>query len=261
MTQDFHSTTGASAWRPAGWLNDARIAIGFFTRLPVPEADGPLAGAARAFPVAGLVIGAVGALCYLIAVQIGLSSLLAALLTLAAVILVTGALHEDGLADYCDMLGARGGPEAKLAAMRDSRIGCYGVLALGFSTAIKAASIIDLGAPDVVAAALVSAHLSSRGVLPLVMRSLPLARTEGVASDAGKPTSAGARLSLGLSLVLMALVAGPGAAVVGLIAALVAAFLVAEAARRQIGGYTGDVLGAAQQLAELAVLINLVAIS
>jgi len=211
--------------------------------------------------MAGLVVGALGALVYVIAMESGLSGLLAALLGLATMVLVTGGLHEDGLADFCDMLGTRGDIEARLAVMRDSRIGCYGVLGLGFSVAIKAAAIVDLGTPDLVAAALVSAHIASRGVLPLVMRSFSLARTDGLGVSAGRPTSNGARLSLGLALLLMALAIGPGAAIVAMIAALVAAFLVAEAGGRLIGGYTGDVLGAAQQLAELAVLINLVAMS
>ncbi len=253
--------SGSNPWSPAGWLADARLAIGFFTLLPVPTVSGRLADSARAFPLAGLIIGALGALCYLVAIEIGLSGLLAAILALAAIVLMTGALHEDGLADFGDMLGTRGGPKARLAAMRNSRIGGFGVLALGFVTAIKVAAIIDLGEPGIVAAALVSAHICSRGVLPLIMRSLPLARADGLAHQAGRPSAGGARLSLGLSLVLAALVAGPGAAVVAIIAALIAAFLVAEIARRRIGGYTGDVLGAAQQLAELAILVNLVALS
>lgn len=246
---------------PKGWIDDWRLALGFFTRLPIGGGPGSLAGAARAFPLAGAIIGSFGGFVYLLAIQVGLSTLLAALLTLAALVLITGALHEDGLADFCDMLGARGDAAAKLAVMRDSRIGSYGVLALGFSTAIKTAAMVDLGTPDAVAAALVCAHLCSRGALPLAMRSLPLARADGLAHAVGQPSAMGARLSLALSLVIAALVVGPGPGIVAVLAALVAVFVVCESARRQIGGVTGDVLGGGQQVAEFAVLVNLAALA
>jgi adenosylcobinamide-GDP ribazoletransferase len=249
------------AWNPLAWVEDSRLALSFFTRLPVWAAPRPLASAARAFPIAGAVIGALGAMVYLVAIQLGLSTLLGALIAIAALACITGALHEDGLADFCDMLGARGDREAKLAVMRDSRIGTYGVLALGFFTAIKTAAIADLGTPDLVASALVCAHLTSRGSLPLAMRSLPLARSDGLAFAAGQPSAWGARLSLGIGLLLAALVVGPGAGLVAAIAALAGVFLVGEVARRQVGGLTGDALGCGQQLGELAVLVNLAALT
>lgn len=251
-----------------GWLDDIRLAVSFFTRLPVkPPATGgnlsqmSLAGAARAYPIAGLVLGLIGSGIYLLAMELGLSGLLAALLAVAATVVAGGALHEDGLADFADMLGVRGDRARKLAIMRDSRIGSYGTLALGFSVAIKVGALVGLGAPALVAGALIASHVIGRAVLPVIMRSLPLARTDGLAAGAGKPSSAGMYQSLGLGLLIAAIACGPGPALVSLVVGAVAAYLVSEIARRQIGGYTGDVLGAAQEIAQLAILINIVSLA
>jgi adenosylcobinamide-GDP ribazoletransferase len=256
------------------WRRDVFLALAFFTRLPVgdpglaPAIPGQetspqlrLAQAARAFPLAGLVVGLAGGLVYWIAIRIGLSALLAALLAVAATGALTGALHEDGWADFADGLGARGDRARKLAAMKDSHIGSFGVLALIFATAIKVAAIASLGAPDRVAPALVTAHVLSRGVLPLVMRSLPLATGTGLAVMAGKPSAAGVYWSLGLAAVIVFFAEFLPAAIVVLIAALIAAVLVGKIAERQFGGYTGDVLGAIEQVAEVAVLVNLVSLA
>jgi adenosylcobinamide-GDP ribazoletransferase len=269
MNDQSNSTRGATetrpGWHPGQWWREIRIAIGFFTRLPFSAPPGPTSGriaeAARAFPIAGAVVGLIGSGIYLLGIEVGLSALLAALLALAATVVVGGALHEDGLADFADMLGVRGERERKLAVMRDSRIGSYGVLALGFSTAIKVAALVGLGEPGAVAGALVTAHVCGRAVLPMLMRSLPLARTGGLAVDAGKPSAPATYQSLGIGLLISAFACGPGCALVCIVVAIVAAFLVSEVARRQIGGYTGDVLGAAQEIAQLAVLINIVSLA
>lgn len=250
------------AWGPGALARDIRLVLSFFTRLPVKApADGNLAQAARAFPVAGLAVGLVGSLIYVLAMELHLSGLLAALLAVAATVIVGGALHEDGLADFADMLGVRGDRARKLEVMRDSRIGSYGVLALGFATAIKVGAIVGLGEPRQVAGALIAAHVTGRAVLPVIMRALPMARAEGLAHSAGKPTGAGMYQALGLGLLLSAFACGPGPALVSLVVGVVAAYLVSEIARRQIGGYTGDVLGAAQEIAQLAIFINIVALA
>jgi len=253
-------------WHPGQWWREFRLALGFFTRLPLKappglSEGGPIAEAARAFPVAGAVVGLIGSLIYLLAVELGLSGLLAALLAVAATVIVGGALHEDGLADFADMLGVRGDRERKLAVMRDSRIGSYGVLALGFSTAIKVSALVGLGDPWLVAGALITAHACGRATLPIIMRSLPLARANGLAVDAGKPSAAATYQGIGVALLISAFACGPGAALVSVVVAIVAAFLISEVARRQIGGYTGDVLGAAQEAAQLAIFVNLVSLA
>jgi adenosylcobinamide-GDP ribazoletransferase len=253
--------TTRSSWHPGQWWREVRLALGFFTRLPFRCPPGQVAEAARAFPVAGAIVGLIGSGIYLLAMEVGLSGLLAALLAVAATVVVGGALHEDGLADFADMLGVRGERERKLAVMRDSRIGSYGVLALGFTTAIKVGAIVDLGDPRTVAGALIAAHVLGRAVLPIIMRSLPLARQDGLAVEAGKPSAIATYQGLGVALLISAFACGPGAALVSLVVAIVAAFLVSEVARRQIGGYTGDVLGAAEEVAQLAILINIVSLT
>jgi adenosylcobinamide-GDP ribazoletransferase len=259
------------------WRRDLFLALSFFSRLPVgflspsgaeaPSGTDPatqqarLAEAARAFPLVGLVVGLAGGLAYWIAVHIGLSGLLAALLAVAATGALTGALHEDGLADFADGLGCRGDRIRKLAAMKDSHIGSFGVLALVFATGIKTVALAQLYTPDRVATALVAAHVLARAVLPLAMRSLPLATTQGLAVMAGRPSAQGVYSALGIGFVLAFFAVFLPAAIVAVIVAVVAAALVGAIARRQFGGYTGDVLGAIEQVAEIAVLINLVSLA
>lgn len=243
------------------WWRGLLAALGFFTRLPVRAPAMPLSEATRTFPLVGAIVGLIGLLAYALALRLGLSVLLAAVLAIAATAAVTGALHEDGLADLADMLGVRGGRERKLAVMRDSTIGSYGVLTLVIATLFKIGAIADLAVLPQVASAMISAHVLSRAVLPVVMRSLPLARPNGLAVHAGKPPADGMYWALGLGIVIVLLVGGPGAAIVATVSALVTAFLVAKLAQRHIGGYTGDVLGAIEQVVEVAVLINFVTFS
>jgi adenosylcobinamide-GDP ribazoletransferase len=257
------------------WWRDLFLALTFFTQLPVGSlapAPEPAAGsesatpqarlaeAARAFPLAGLVVGLAGGLAYWIAVKIGLSGLLAAFLAVAATAALTGALHEDGWADFADGLGCRGDRIRKLSAMKDSHIGAFGVLALIFATGVKTVALAQLYMPDRVVTALVAAHVLSRAVLPLAMRSLPLATAQGLAVMAGRPSAQGAYVALGIGFVIAFFAVFLPAAIVALIVAIVAAGLVGAIAKRQFGGYTGDVLGAIQQVAEIAVLINLVSL-
>ena len=227
-------------------------------RKAAPQAR--LAEASRAFPLVGLVVGLAGGLVYWIAVKIGLSGLLAAFLAVAATAALTGALHEDGWADFADGLGCRGDRIRKLAAMKDSHIGSFGVLALIFATGVKTVALAQLYMPDRVATALVAAHVLSRAVLPLAMRSLPLATSQGLAVMAGRPSAQGVYVALGIGFVIAFCAVFLPAAIVALIVAIVAAALVGAIAKRQFGGYTGDVLGAIQQVAEIAVLINLVSL-
>jgi adenosylcobinamide-GDP ribazoletransferase len=258
------------------WWQDLFLVLSFFTRLPVgtlaPKAPEPAPGtesaplqlrlgeAARAFPLAGLVVGLAGGLVYWIAIKIGLSGLLAAFLAVAATAALTGALHEDGWADFADGLGCRGDRIRKLAAMKDSHIGSFGVLALIFATGVKTVALAQLYTPDRVATALVAAHVLSRAVLPLAMRSLPLATSQGLAVLAGRPSAQGVYVALCLGFVIAFFAVFLPAAIVAIIVAVVAAALVGAIAKKQFGGYTGDVLGAIEQVAEIAVLINLVSL-
>lgn len=245
-------------FRLHGLWRDFMTGFGFFTRLPTPATDQPLAEVALVFPVIGAVIGLAATVFYMLGLWIGLSGLMSAILAVAATALLTGALHDDGLADYADMLGVRGDRMRKLAVMRNSTIGSYGTLALIFVNLMKVAALADLAVPGQVAGALIAAHALSRGVLPVIMRSYPLARSNGLAVHAGKPSSRSTLSALAVAALLAGLVGGPSVAIVATGAALVVAFLVAHVAHRQLGGYTGDVLGAAEQLIEVTVILNFV---
>jgi adenosylcobinamide-GDP ribazoletransferase len=258
---------GFGGWRH--WLEDLLTACAFLTRLPVagfaqPERDAEtdsLARAMRAFPLVGLVIGAIGWAVCSVALWLGLPAMAVALLTLLATVLATGALHEDGLADTADGFGGGSDPAAKLAIMRDSRSGAYGVLALIFSVFLRAAALASLAETASYGtvgcgAALIAAHAVSRAAMPLLMRFSEPARSDGLGAAAGRPDDAAAIWCLAIAIIvaLLALGLGRGLAALLVTAALVA--LLGALARRQIGGYTGDVLGAAQQIGEMAMLLT-----
>jgi adenosylcobinamide-GDP ribazoletransferase len=247
-------------WRPEGWLDDLRLTFAFLTRLPVsvPVPAPRLAEAARVFPLAGALVGLAGGLVYAAGLSLGLPALAAALFALAATALSTGALHEDGLADTADGLGGGRDRAERLAIMSDSRIGSFGVLALLFSVLARASLLAALPAWSGLAA-LVAAHALGRAVLPLVMARGHPAKTSGLGASAGTPPDATALTALAIGAVLAYLALGPIVGALTLAAALAAAYALARLARRLIGGYTGDILGAIEQLGEIAVLAAAVA--
>ncbi len=234
---------------------DLRIAITFLTRMPVGSAEGGLAAASWAFPVAGLLVGLGGGIVFGISLWIGTPDTVAALLALAATAIITGALHEDGLADTADGFGGGTTPERKLEIMRDSRSGAFGVLALVFSVALRAAALVAITMPDIAVAALIAAAALSRGLLPAVMNTQPLASQRGLAAAAGRPTNGTAWTAAGIGAIAALFLLGPGAGIMAIILACLAVAGLAWLAHRQIGGYNGDTLGAAQQVAETAILI------
>jgi adenosylcobinamide-GDP ribazoletransferase len=233
-------------------------AVAFLTRIPIgqhSEGDRQLADSAWAFPLVGAGIGAVAAFVLLVAQLIGLGDWLSALLAVLAGLLLTGAIHEDGLADTAD--GALGGHDrdSKLAIMRDSRHGTYGVLAIVLSVGLRAAALAQIGEAVHAGLALVAAHTASRAVLPVAMSILPPARDDGLGATAGNPRPAAVFTAAAIAVVIGLTSLGPlhGAVALALVAAAV--YAAAAFARRQVGGYTGDVLGAFQQIAEIVMLL------
>ncbi len=247
------------------------IALQFLTRIPVPAWVGyspqALHASARHFPAVGLVVGGFGAMVlwagahlWPAAVAVGLS--------MAATVWLTGAFHEDGLADTCDALGGHVSRERALEIMKDSRLGSYGTVGLVAVLGLKAAALHGLAVRDfgAVLAALPLVHALSRAVPVLLLRLLPYA---GDAEHAkAKPMAQQASDATLLVAGLWCLVAGSLAVVQGLDAlhvllAALAAIGVALGMRRwlrlRLGGYTGDTLGAAQQGAELVALLALLA--
>ena len=241
----------------AGFFTGFLAVTAFFTRLPVDPRAGvwQLADSAWAFPLVGAGIGGAIALALLSAQLIGLATWPAALLSILAGLLLTGALHEDGLADTADGFFGGRDREEKLAILRDSRQGTYGVLAVVLSVLLRAAALAGIG--DVIHAglALVAAHAASRAVLPAAMIGLTPARPDGLGATAGIPRAGGAIAAalIGAAIALAAL--GPVRGAITLCLTGVTIFAMVEFARRQIGGYTGDVLGAFQQVGEIVILL------
>jgi adenosylcobinamide-GDP ribazoletransferase len=242
-------------------VGEFSASIHFLTRLPLPRhevagaAGANLAQAVWAFPFAGFVVGLVGALAYLVADRLVLFSWPAAALAVAATLFVTGALHEDGLADTADGFGGGDTHERKLEIMRDSRIGTFGVCALIISLLVRTDAIASLTEPVLVAPALIAAHVGARAVLPFVMFLLPAARTDGLAFAAGVPSGVGVAIAAALGFLALLFCLGLGHALVALVALAIVVALMSWLAMRQIGGQTGDVLGAVEQVSEVVILL------
>lgn len=241
---------------------DLHLAAVFLTRAPLPRlpADPPpqagaLAGSMWAFPLVGAVIGLAMALVLLAASALGLGPWVGAVLAIGAGLWLTGGLHEDGLADIADGFGGGSDRERKLEILRDSRIGSYGVLALIIALGLKVAALAEADALTA-AGALVAAGALGRAAPPLAMLLAGPARTDGLGATAGKgqPAAAGVAWALAIGL---ALVLGGRDGFLACGVALLATFAVVGLARRHIGGYTGDVLGATVLVAEALVLVVL----
>ncbi len=246
---------------PVARLWHEALAAGvLLTRLPlgglVPAAAWPADGrCVWAYPLVGLLVGGLAAVVHAGLAALALPEPLPALWTLAATVLLTGGLHEDGLADAADGLGGGASVSARLAIMRDSRIGSFGATALVLALGLRVAAIAALG-PRVVPALLASAVLG-RAAMLVVLALLPPARRDGVAAGLAP---GGTRLLAGMVLSLTPLLLlPPRVAAAGLATAVAAALAAAWIARRLLGGHTGDVLGAAEQLAECATLSALCA--
>jgi len=240
----------------AGELN---ASILFLTRLrygPAATAGGAaIAQGAWAFPIAGLIVGAIGALVYWLAHRLGLPPLPCAALSVAATMLVTGCLHEDGLADTIDGFGGGGTREQKLEIMRDSRTGAYGVCALVLAIVLRVSALASLATPALVVPALLAAHAAARGALPAFMFFIPPARSSGLSAAAGQPPGESAGAAAVIGIVILGLCVGPWLGLGALLVLAVATAVFAWLSLTQIEGQTGDVLGAVEQTGEIVVLL------
>jgi adenosylcobinamide-GDP ribazoletransferase len=245
---------------PGGLVSDLAIALAFYTRLPVPlrtPVDGAaLARASWCSPLVGALIGAIAGFAYWVSVRLNMPQLVAAAIAVATSMMLTGCLHEDGLADTADGFGGGASRERALDIMRDSRIGTFGACALIVSFALRAGAIADLPKAGLVAWALIGAHAMARAGLPLFMRLLPPARPDGLAAQAGAPPVEGAWISLAIGAVILWIALGFAAALIALVSVLVGSAVVALMSNRKIGGQTGDVLGTVEQVGECIVLMT-----
>jgi adenosylcobinamide-GDP ribazoletransferase len=181
----------------------------------------------------------------------GFPPLLGAAWALCVTMLLTGALHEDGLADMTDGFGGGRSPARKLEIMRDSRIGSYGALALMMSLLLRVSAVAAIPHP---APALIAAGIVGRGAMIVPLLLLPPARPDGLGATVRHPPLAAAALGLVLSAVAAWLVLGGRPAIAAVSAAAAAGLMVSAIAYRQIGGHTGDVLGGTEIASECFVL-------
>ncbi|MEW5422440.1 adenosylcobinamide-GDP ribazoletransferase [Amorphus sp. 3PC139-8] len=252
----------------SAYAADIVVCVRFFSRLATALPDGfarlagrrRLVGAVRALPAASLLIALPGAVVIAVLVAIGIPPLASAAAALAVTAIVTGALHEDGLADVAD--GFFGGRDAehRLTIMRDSRTGAFGALALALTVLMRASLVAGIAleaGPIAAAAGLLAASVGGRIALLWPWLATPPARADGLARLVGKPDSGAARVAALTGAVIVFLLTlgfAPLAVIPAAVGVVLAGWGLSVAARRQIGGHTGDVLGASEQLAEIAVL-------
>ena len=240
------------------------LAVQFLTRLPVPRDPGwseaRMEATPRWYPAVGLVVGAISALVFC-GSDLVLPQVLAAILATGAGIVATGAFHEDGFADCCDGLGGAVSRERALEIMKDSRLGTYGAVGIGLVLATKVAALATLPA-DLVPWILIVGHCLSRASSVAVIATGHYVRDHGT----GKPVASGTSglwfawvmslLALGCAG-FVAPVAAVGAGALGLVVGHLAMRRVFEP---RLGGYTGDCLGAVQQISEIGFLLGLLAV-
>ena len=245
-------------------------ALAFLSRFSIPnryfsDTPEPLSASASMFPVAGVLVALPASFILVLTGMVGLPVYLSAILAVASLTITTGALHEDGLADVADGFFGGNDPARRLEIMKDSSIGTYGTLALGFSLLIRvsciAALLETIGHFEAMLSFLAVAA-ASRAAMVWLWSALPSARRDGVADRSGTPagTTANGALAAGAAIAAFGIL--PGVGLFGLFCAGALAVLSIAVFHRlcenKIGGQTGDTLGAAQQLAEISLLIGLV---
>ncbi|MEH6438177.1 adenosylcobinamide-GDP ribazoletransferase [Massilia sp. DD77] len=243
------------------------VALQFFTRLPIPRWVGFDAAwlnhASRYFPLVGLVVGAIAAAVYAAAALV-LPAPVAAVLSTAATIYLTGAFHEDGFADTCDGLGGGMTRERALEIMKDSRVGAYGAIGVVCMLIAKCTALAMLP-PSSANAALLLAHPLSRLAATSLIWTMEYARAEGKAKPLAERMS-GAEFAIAAVTVILPAAAlvlqgalGVAACAGAVLAAGLTALWLARKFARRLGGYTGDCLGAVQQLSEVAIYLAILA--
>lgn len=238
------------------------IALGFFTRIPLPGttefSQGRLNQASRYFPLVGWLIGLLCAAIYYLA-DLYFSKPVAVLLSMAAGVLLTGAFHEDGLADTADGLGGGWTKQQKLAIMKDSRVGTFGAIALWFALALKFYLLLDLSNT---ALALLIAHPLSRTLATSFIYIMPYVRDSD--SSKIKPLAESHQpsdflISMGTGLLVFILIWPIALSVLAVL--IVTGLILRRYLLKQIGGFSGDTLGATQQISELMIYLTMAASS
>lgn len=238
-------------------VQDIPAAVGLLTRLPIRVDTGSAmkrgAAAAWCWPLVGIIPATLGAMVGFAALACNVPAMFCAALAVLVQVMITGAMHEDGLADTADGLWGGMTRARRLEIMKDSHIGAYGVIAIVLALILRVAAMsVILPAQGAFAALLVTAVVS-RAPMVTIMAMLPNARKSGLAQSVGAVPHNTALLALGCTA-LITLVLTPYAVVALFFWTVLAALLVAGIAQNKIGGQTGDILGASQQVTEIAAL-------
>lgn len=235
-----------------------RSALTLLTRIPVAGSDARLSDAVWAFPVVGWIIAVAQAVAAWVLLMWDVPAALCAGVVLAVGLVLTGALHEDGLADTADGLWGGWDRARRLDIMRDSRLGSYGALAMILGMGLRWGAMAALFEAGYVIAPLLVAAGGSRAAMAAMMAATPHARRDGLGHSAGHPKGVRAVVALGLACGVT-IIAAPGAFAACLLAMTATTVALRQIAINRIGGQTGDILGATQQLAEIAALLVLAA--
>ena len=244
-------------------LKTLNLALHFLTRIPTPfEIDYTperLSSASRYYPIVGAVIGSVAALAFFLA-SLALPTIVAVLIATAATALLTGAFHEDGLADTFDGISGAYDRARSLEIMTDSRIGTFGALALIIVISTKVAALSSL-ADTTTITALIAAHIISRASIVIVQATSTYARETGIAGPQDQPfkpiNATIATVTALLTIIAVALIVSPTAALLATAGAITGHILIRLYFQPKLKGHTGDTLGATQQITELAIYIAL----
>ncbi len=240
-------------------LQQFLLVLSFLTRIPLPKAwnagENSLAQSAWAFPIIGVIVGGFAAASYMAMLSLGIGHDIAAWVALALMVLLTGGLHEDGLADMADGLAYGRTQEQKIAIMRDSRIGSYGVLALVIMLAIRATAISNFANEMHTLWVFVAAGAGSRACLIILMYFFANARTNGLSVQARKPTRTQMLCAALIGFGTLLFAGSIPVLLIGIFIMTMACMAMGRLAFKHFGGITGDVLGALQQVSEALLLI------
>ncbi len=246
-------------------IEDIYAAFMLLTRIPVnwqkisPNTPPNLNRCLWVYPVVGVVVSLIGAIIYLGTQALDIPQMTSILLSLSAMIITTGAFHEDGLADTMDGFGGGASPEKKLEIMRDSRIGTYGGLALIISIGLKVTGLSALSAGNVVSALLVGATVS-RLMIIFTLMMLPPARKKSLSVEAGKPSTKSVIVASTITILVCLTLQDIITIIYVLSAAIVSTAMFCRLSYKQVGGYSGDILGSTQQISEISIYLTLCAI-
>lgn len=234
------------------------LSLSFFTRLPIGKHDFgalTLAQSVATFPLVGAVIGALDGSFYLAMLGLGLPNNIVAWLTIIFHLILTGGLHEDGLADTADGLASGRNHEQKLAIMRDSRIGSYGVLALITIISLRANLIAGFTESFFTILIFITTAACSRAFLAIFMQNITYARSDGLASMAGKPTTKQTIITIFIGSCSLLITGKIFATLIAIFSLAIIYIIIKHITIKNFGGITGDILGAIQQISETALLL------